>query len=58
MKQKLTTTMFGVIFLLAFQFVNATIEPATIVKPVIKQTMVSNQAIVVAKCSAVSLTNP
>jgi hypothetical protein len=41
MKQKLTTTIFGVIFLLAFQFVNATIEPATIVKPVIKQTMVS-----------------
>lgn len=42
MKQKLTTSMLGVILLLAFQIVNATIEPATIVKPVIKQTIVSN----------------
>jgi hypothetical protein len=42
MKQKLTTTMLGIAFLLAFQFLNATVEPATKLKPVIKENIATN----------------
>jgi hypothetical protein len=42
MKKKLTTTMLGLGFLFVFQLVNATVEPAIITKPVIKENVSTN----------------
>jgi hypothetical protein len=41
MKHKLTTSFLGIALLLAFQFVNATVEPASTLKPVIKDKTVA-----------------
>ena len=41
MKKNLTTSILGLGLLLAFQFVNATIEPAPLLKPVIKENKVT-----------------
>ena len=42
MKQKLTTTMLGLVMLFAFQFVNATVEPASTFKPWITENSVTD----------------